>query len=431
MPFAVAALAVAAPKQEAPWAPDGPSRGEDLEISMATFGPGDDLPSWWGHSALWVKDTRLDEARLYNYGMFGFSTGFLNKFIFGRLEFWVADDRYVEDTLDYYKSLDRDVRIQEFSLTPTERLSVAHALADNVRPQNREYLYHHYRDNCSTRPRDIIDAALAGQLKSAGQAAGRFTLRGHTRRYSSVNVPMSWVLDFIQKGGLDTPTTLNQEAFLPDELERQFDALVVKHDDGTQGPFVKAKKNYFLAEKRAPVPDAPPEWFLMWCAVGAVLGGGSLGLGHLARHRAKWPRRALKVWLSSILTVGGLLGSALFFLAFFTDHDWAHWNENLFFLNPLTLVASFLALRWCGRKEKGAAALKWVLTANVATAVVGLVAKLTPLAVQDNWNIIVVALPWVGGACATLWLDAWFSGKSSGTLPGVPMDRIRTKLSLS
>ncbi|MBL8956489.1 MAG: DUF4105 domain-containing protein, partial [Myxococcaceae bacterium] len=135
----------------APWAPGGASRPEDLVISVATFGPGDDLPSWWGHTALVVEDRRLNHARLYNYGMFDFSTGFVHKFVQGRLEFWVGEASVI-GTYEMYKSLDRDVRIQYLDLTPEQAQIAAQALANNVLPENREYLYHHYNDNCSTRP---------------------------------------------------------------------------------------------------------------------------------------------------------------------------------------------------------------------------------------------------------------------------------------
>ena len=72
----------------APWA-DGRSAPEDLEVSLVTFGPGDDIPSWFGHSALVVEDRRRGEARLYNYGMFDFDK--FARFALGRLEFWVGE----------------------------------------------------------------------------------------------------------------------------------------------------------------------------------------------------------------------------------------------------------------------------------------------------------------------------------------------------
>ena len=54
-----------------PWG-TGESQGEDLAISLVTFSPGDDVASWWGHGSLVVEDRRLEQSRLYNYGMFSF-----------------------------------------------------------------------------------------------------------------------------------------------------------------------------------------------------------------------------------------------------------------------------------------------------------------------------------------------------------------------
>ena len=200
--------------QSVPWG-TGESRGEDLTVTLATFGPGLDLPSWWGHSAMVVADHRLRQARLYNYGMFDFSTGFVHKFVQGRLEFWVADTEYVGGTYAEYKRLDRDVRLQVLNLTPEQAVVLAKSLADNVLPANRDYLYHHYNDNCSTRPRDLIDKALGGQLLKATQAPARMSLRDHMRRYTRVSPVVSLALDYLQNDELDRPITQREEEFLP------------------------------------------------------------------------------------------------------------------------------------------------------------------------------------------------------------------------
>ncbi|MBM4378884.1 MAG: DUF4105 domain-containing protein, partial [Deltaproteobacteria bacterium] len=86
----------------APWA-DGRSAPEDLQVSLATFGPGDDVPSWFGHTALVVEDRRLKEERLYNYGMFDFDK--FARFALGRLEFWVGEAP-VGPTFRMYAALD-------------------------------------------------------------------------------------------------------------------------------------------------------------------------------------------------------------------------------------------------------------------------------------------------------------------------------------
>ena len=67
-----------------PWL-NGQSQPEDLEVWLVTFGPGDSVPEWWGHTALVVQDHRLNQGRLYNYGMFSFDNKMLPKFAMGRL----------------------------------------------------------------------------------------------------------------------------------------------------------------------------------------------------------------------------------------------------------------------------------------------------------------------------------------------------------
>ncbi|MFB6263390.1 MAG: DUF4105 domain-containing protein, partial [Bradymonadaceae bacterium] len=165
----LAALAVAgllslaaspAAAQRPPWV-TGQSEPGDLAIELVTFGPGDAVPTWFGHTAIVVKDTERGVERLYNYGMFDFDGTVLVEFALGRLTLWVASQP-VERTLKFYKFNDRWVWIQKLNLPPKARMEVADYLAWNVRPANREYLYHHYRDNCSTRPRDIIDRAVDG-----------------------------------------------------------------------------------------------------------------------------------------------------------------------------------------------------------------------------------------------------------------------------
>ena len=55
--------------KQASWM-DGRSSPEDLLIQLVTIEPGDELYTWWGHAAIIVTDTRLNESRFYNYGLF-------------------------------------------------------------------------------------------------------------------------------------------------------------------------------------------------------------------------------------------------------------------------------------------------------------------------------------------------------------------------
>lgn len=386
-----------------PWM-TGESKPEDLRISLVTFSPGDTLTEWWGHTSLVVEDTRLNHGRLYNYGMFGFDGGFVHRFIQGRLEFWVSDDS-INGTYRLYQYLKRDVRIQELNLLPEQALQVAKALGTNVLPENRMYLYHHYKDNCSTRPGDIIDAAIGGQLHEYEKQVTNLTLRQHTLRYSMVNVPMSLVLDYLQNDELDDgKATFRQAAFLPDELERHVQALQVKRPDGTVVPLVKTQWNFYTSERPRP-PEVPPNFIPMIFAVGALIGGLALALGHFGRDGQRLPRVVFGL-LHMVLGLGwGSLGLFLFLMGLFTNHTVTHRNENLFFISPVTFAALpfGVMLAWGAKRAKPM--LKWTWTILVATSVLGVLVKVLPPFNQDNWNIIALAMPVNVAFAAVFWLD--------------------------
>jgi hypothetical protein len=391
----------------APWG-TGVSQPEDLTVAMVTFGPGDDLPSWWGHSAVVVTDTKLRQARIYNYGMFDFSTGFVHKFVQGRLEFWVADSPYVFETFGMYRNFDRDVRIQELRLQPAQAAKLAKLLADNVLPANRDYLYHHYNDNCSTRPRDLIDQALDGQLSKFEAVPSRMSLREHTRRYSQVFPPMSLVLDYLQNDELDRKITKREEAFLPDELEIQLDQLQVTTPDGTMAPAVAKKTYFYKALHRDPVPTEPPHWNVPLFLTGLLFGGLTFGLARWTRGGKRLPRVLLGLW-NALLGLGwGSLGVFLFIVGIWTNHSVAHHNENLFLINPITFALLPLGIMQLAGAKRGTVALQWAWVALAVVTVVGLVAKVLPALDQQNWNLICLVLPVnVLGAIAFRLLHRW------------------------
>ncbi len=390
--------------QSVPWG-TGESRGEDLTVTLVTFGPGDELPAWWGHTAMVVADHRLRQARLYNYGMFDFSTGFVHKFVQGRLEFWVEGTEYVGGTYEMYRRYDRDVRLQVLNLTPAQAVVLAKSLADNVLPQNREYLYHHYNDNCSTRPRDLIDKALGGQLLKATGVPARMSLREQTRRYSSVFPPMSLVLDYLQNDELDRPITQREEAFLPDELERQLDLLKVTAPDGTQVPAVAKKTLFHESTTKRKVPEVPPEWTVRLLLFALALGGIGAGLARWAEKGGRLPRGLWGGFNALIGLVWGSLGLFLFIVGLFTNHTVAHRNENLFLINPVTFALLPLGVMRIFGSARAVAGLRVTWGLLGAIAVLGVLAKVLPTFDQANWNLIAMAAPVSWVIAAALWIQ--------------------------
>ena len=80
--------------------------------------------------------------------------------------------------------MNRTILFHELNLPESKKVILAKQLAWEVLPENSQYLYHHYNDNCATRLRDLIDQAVDGQFKQLTNKAARFTLREHTLSYT-------------------------------------------------------------------------------------------------------------------------------------------------------------------------------------------------------------------------------------------------------
>ena len=262
-------------QQNVPWY-TGQSRGEDLEIQLVTIDPGDDLTMWWGHTAIIVKDHRLNVSKFYNYGLFSFEKdNFITNTAMGRLIFWVGSWNSI-DALYYYQSLNREIRIQILNLSQQNRLEIAKFLAINVLPENCEYVYDHYYDNCATRVREIFDKYLGGRFKEASQNPSNLTFRGLTQCYTSHNFFMNWLLMFLMGDAIDIPIKDWETMFLPYELERCVRNLKYTDNDSTIQSLVSDEFVFYKTKGREPIPDIPPESWPLGLLLGILFASISL-----------------------------------------------------------------------------------------------------------------------------------------------------------
>ena len=400
----VLASAPALAWRAAPWAEGGPSRPQDLKVSLATFGPGSDVPSWFGHTALAVEDERLKIKRLYNYGMFSFGPDMVPKYLMGRLEFWVAPTAY-ERTLQMYAGQDRDVRLIELNLPPERRARMARFLEDNIRPENREYLYHHYNDNCATRVRDVIDLAVDGQFEEFAERPARMTLRGHTRRHAIWSI-LDFGMMYAMNDILDAPIAAWDEMFLPVELEDHVRAFRYTDDAGEQVPLAGEVTVIHEAQARPATPEEPGLLWPFLLLAGLALGGALVGgaAWRLRAPEARGRRVVLGLYVASLGASFGGAGTLLTLMWAFTDHTVVYANENLFWTHPITLLLLPVGLMVAFGSSRAWRWLPRLLIASAAIAALGLVLKVLPWFDQRNWLTIALCAPlWLGGAGAA-WL---------------------------
>ena len=124
-----------------------------ISVGFITCGPGPEVYSLYGHTALHFKDTSRGTDVAVNWGMFSFSKpNFVLRFVFGLTDYEIGiqDFSYF---CEAYRYEHRWVKEQQLDLTPREKLLIAEAIEENYRPENREYRYNYFYDNCTTRAR--------------------------------------------------------------------------------------------------------------------------------------------------------------------------------------------------------------------------------------------------------------------------------------
>jgi len=371
----------------------GGSRGDSLVITLVTIEPGDDLTSWWGHTAVIVEDKRFDVSRFYNFGLFSFEQeNFVSNFTMGRLIFWVGAWN-TRDALAHYVSLNREIRFQILNLSPEKRVQIATLLATNIRPENREYLYDHYRDNCSTRIRDLIDKIFDGQFYGQMQVASTMTFRDHTRRHTDKNFIVDWVLMFLMNNSIDQEIRRWDDMFLPEELERNIAEFNYIDEYGKRSELVKSTYTYFQAKDREPLPEGAPAHWPTSLIIGVLSGILAIMLAIGYSKNIKYLRPFFGIYHIIIGIIYGIPGLTLLFMSFFTDHIVTYHNENLLLANPFTFLLIPLGI---GMIFKNNFSMKWLPILWYFLSglnIILLILKIFPDFNQQNWLSISLILP--------------------------------------
>ena len=375
--------------------------GAELSIALLTMGPGKHPFTKFGHTALWVHDAATQRDEVYNYGTFAFnSKTLLLDSVAGKLPYWLSVQS-MHGTLRTYAGQGRSLQASELELTPAERVRLRDALRQNARPEHRYYRYDYYRDNCSTRARDIVDVVLGGRMKqwSAGQPAS-MSYRAHTQRLVADDRLLYAGLDLAVGRETDTQVTFWDEGWLPDRLHELFARTTVIHDGQTL-PLIRSERA-LLTSRFAEPRSTPPQWAGYYAVLGLALGTGIAGLGSFTRSN----RRALRVPLGALYfvlgTTFGLLGSALCYLTFFSAHSAAASNYNVLLLPPWLLALSVAGIGVMRGKARGFRIARWAaLGALLSSALALLVHALSPNP-QANLQELAVALPlWLGVLLST------------------------------
>jgi hypothetical protein len=377
-----------------PFVPTPPAGepGSELTIYLLTIGHGDEVWELFGHNAIWVKDRSDGSDITYNWGMFDFNQpNFLGRFLTGNTSYWM-EGIDLESMLQSYTQANRSLLAQELNLTPEQRLLLKQALETNRLPQNKFYRYDYYRDNCSTRLRDMLDRALGGQLQTATTTRiTSETYRTHTQRLTQNNIPVNAGVTFALGHPADRPISMWEEMFLPVRMANHLRTVSVTDSVGKRVPLVRSEMALFTAG-RAPEPAAPPNYLPWYLAAGIIIGGMLI----VMVSRAEMGSRLALFGATAVSTIwsliAGVAGTAILAAWLFTRHHFMSWNENLLQLSPLSIALTVLiplsvyGLRAIERARR--------LSAIVAAlSLAGFIVQGVPLFDQSNGEMIALGLP--------------------------------------
>ncbi len=387
----------AAPGSEAaPPPPPPPEPGSELSVYVLTMGPGDHPFFKFGHDAIWIQDRAARTDRVYNFGTFRFdSPKLIPEFIRGRLTYWLSVST-IQQTLRSYAADKRSVEVQELGLDGAAKLALKQRLDENALPQNRDYKYDYFLDNCSTRVRDAIDVATGGRLRASAQGPARLTLRGQALRMTA-DVPWLYLALYVVLGpASDRAVDRWAEMFIPQELARGLRAVTVQGSPGQPShPLVKAQQTLFQA-KRPPPLEQPPERAVTLLLAGLAAALVFFVLGGLAAGQP-----VARVAFGAIVAIWGLVvgfvGCFLLFAWLATDHQVVYRNQNILLCAPFAIALCVLGVGVALGFHAATRKALVVTVAAAALATLGALIRVLMISAQDNGPMVAFLVPaWIG-----------------------------------
>jgi hypothetical protein len=287
------------------------SLSPDSKATLLTCGPGDELYSVFGHTALRITDPTTGKDIVYNFGTFDFDTpNFYLKFVKGDLQYKLSTSSY-EDFVYTYQYLNRDVFEQELNLTQVQKEQLVNELERILGSDDRLYTYKFIDRNCTTRVADLIEQYASVKIPMENVDKGKTKRRIIVERlensfYESLGINLLF--------GYKTDQEL-QRLFLPDHLMDGI-ANVSTTNGKVAQPAVTVYKS--TAEKRKSAWNN----FYTYAAACLIL--------IIATRN--------KIVIRSWLAITGLLGIMFCFMGLYSLHAELQQNYNVLLFNPLFLV---------------------------------------------------------------------------------------------
>lgn len=287
-------------------------------VELVTMGVGAKIWERHGHIALCVRFSPTS-ANCYNYGIGDFAhplkmgAGFFR----GTHSFFVGTENPAR-MFSIYMCADRTIWVQPLALKPEEAKKVVDKLEFDIKPENRNYAYDHFWDNCTTRVRDDLDNATGGKLKALTGSPDDRTYRDLARHgFYGMRIPLL-ITDFAMGRVTDRVPTYWEKMFLPDYLREAAETAW-------------GIKPIPIYTREGPPPlDESPSGRILFSLIVLLLTAPAWITARLGRFQ--------RTGLAFSVVPYVLLGLIFWFLAIISPLPYVRWNETCLVLLPTDLM---------------------------------------------------------------------------------------------
>lgn len=298
------------------------------EISILTIGPGNSLNDAFGHSLFRIKDPLYNLDITYDYGRFPFDEpGFYLNFARGKLNYSIGKSNY-RDVKDFYIWQNRTIKEQILNLSLEEKQAVYNFLKNNYKPENRNYLYDFFYDNCATKIKDVLQSSTESNLVlHKPDTLKPQSFRKLIQQNLNYNSWGSVGIDIALGSVIDQTASPEEYMFLPKYIHSFFGLATLNN------PSELLVKDEYIIYKHKDVLEK--NFFL----VSPLFVFSLLGLLIVFITYQDYKKQKRSHYLDTIIfLITGLIGIFLLLLWFATDHTATAQNYNLLWAFPLNII---------------------------------------------------------------------------------------------
>ncbi len=308
-----------------------------VKVYLQTVDLGTGVEAKYGHTQLRVVDTRRGSDNIYTYAMYDPSIeNFVMKFLRGEL-LYETGSMPTSRSLGFYQRLNQPVYEDLLLLNSAEKVRLVQLLNSSMTGHNRYYRYGHFRKNCSTKLRDILDKATKGRLSGlTAQKYTPFTYRDMVREHNATTVGLGLLLDILINRRADKQLTYWEHMFLPLQLRENLRLMPAVDDSG------QVIASSILGQGRIYNPGATPtanyfrDYVVVWifiCLPLLVMGYLMTTLPYMG-----WSFSVFGIYLAAYSVFSTIFGVGMIFFWADTIQLIGYHNANLWLFWPTDFV---------------------------------------------------------------------------------------------